>query len=61
MELKNEIYSLLHTNSNLQAKIMLDVGVSYATVRRWAVTKDPKLNQVNVLEIIRKHSGSNSY
>ncbi len=55
MELKEEIYKQILTDSVLQGQIMSETGKSFSTVRRWAVEKKPELTQYAILTILSNY------
>jgi hypothetical protein len=52
--MENEIYTLILTDSNLQAKLMLAFKKSYSTIRRWAVTRNEMLTSLKAQKIYKE-------
>lgn len=55
MELKEEIYTQILSDSVLQGQIMSETGKSFSTIRRWAVEKKPELTQYAILALLANY------
>ena len=53
--MKEEIYKIIRTDSNLQARLMLASGKSFNTIIRWASVKKKDLEQITFLKVIKEH------
>lgn len=57
MIIRNEIYQLIRTDTVLRRKIADAIGVTDSTVYGHAVRKAPKLQEYQVIKIIREYTG----
>ncbi len=53
--MKEEIYEVILSSPKLQGQIMTATGKSYATIRRWCIIKDARLNSSPVLNLLKEH------